>query len=373
MADAKEWIFVTDSLEMGGSQRAFVEILADLHKRFPTINKTAVLLYNRGPLCDELPKGIQVVDLGNTSNIFLRNLRRVWILIGLFRQKQPETVVSFLNYVNLLVLFCAYFAPRPRYMVVEQCAISVDHDTGRMSPISWPIRLVLRALYRKAWRVIAISHGLSDELTSLLRLDARRVAVIHNPVPFGRIERSAHEKKNDRFSFVFLGRLVPQKNVALLLEAFAALSKKEHGIRLDIVGDGPLMTELREKSKRLGVDEKITWHGLIKEPWTVVARCHCLILPTNFEGFANVLVEGLALGLPVISTDCPYGPRDILSGHDKAGQLVSVGNARELEEAMRKAVENREMDRRWDDERRAYAKKFSSEVIGKAYADLLTA
>jgi glycosyltransferase involved in cell wall biosynthesis len=370
----REWVFVNGGFGMGGAERAFIEIIRHLDQHVSDIHLTCASYTAEGPLRAELPGHVDLRILNSAPSIVLRNIRRVSSLVSLLREKRPEIVVSFINYVNVLTLFCSWFAPNSRFVAVEQCTLSINDLTGEVKPMPFWRRLFLKWLYRRAWRVITISTGIKQEMVSVLDIDPDRIVVIHNPIPYERIRQDSGDIRETDFSFAFLGRLVPQKNIELLLKAFAGLKRMlpEAQFRLHVIGEGRLRAELQQKSIDLGVADRITWHGLLPEPWKALSRCHCLVLSSNFEGFANVLAEALALGLPVISTDCPYGPRDIIGEHPEAGLLVKPQNAQAFSEAMASIYANRDEINQHTGERTTYAQRFASQRISGQYAALLT-
>ncbi len=197
-----------------------------------------------------------------------------------------------------------------------------------------------RWAHRHADACIAVSAGVAEDVARLAGIGRDRIAVIHNPVELPAAsddgEGATVWGTDGARRVLTAGRLVPQKNHALLLEAFARLLDSVEA-RLVILGEGPLRAALERRAAELGIAHAVSLPGFLLHPWPVYAAADLFVLSSDFEGFGNVLVEALACGLPVVSTDCPSGPREILD--DGAfGTLVPCGDAAALAEAMRRAL-----------------------------------
>jgi glycosyltransferase involved in cell wall biosynthesis len=171
-----------------------------------------------------------------------------------------------------------------------------------------------------------------------------KIDVIPNPV-VGRdlTELAAAEVEHPFFNseipvFVGVGRLVAEKDFATLLQAFSHLRKKR-AARLALIGDGPLRAALEGAATELGVPEDVAFLGFRTNPYPFMKRAAALVLPSRSEGFGNVLVEALALGTPVVSTDCPHGPAEILD-HGRFGVLVPVGDPETMASAMEQILDH---------------------------------
>jgi glycosyltransferase involved in cell wall biosynthesis len=160
-----------------------------------------------------------------------------------------------------------------------------------------------------------------------------------------------------------VGTLKDQKNHKVLLDAFAKLPNRS--ARLIIVGEGPLRGELKRHASQLGIADRLIMPGSV-DPWPYYASANLFVLSSDYEGFGNVIVEAMYAGLPVVSTDCPSGPAEILGG-GKYGRLVPVGDAGRLSEAIEQAL----TDAPDPDANRARAKELSGESAVRAYRDLL--
>ena len=174
-------------------------------------------------------------------------------------------------------------------------------------------RLLVKATYPKARRIIAVSRGVADNLGASFGVRSERMAVIANPVDLDAIRAQAGGGAPipiDGPYAVTMGRLVPNKNFAMLIEAFARA-----GIagKLLILGDGPERDALTRKVEALGLAGRVVMPGFSDNPFPTLARADFYVSPSNAEGFPNSLLEAMSVGLPVVSTNCPSGPAEVLA------------------------------------------------------------
>jgi glycosyltransferase involved in cell wall biosynthesis len=364
-------LFLGDDLGGGGAERAMVDIIRWFRRTRPETPLRLLLLKRRGVFLDAIPADVPIEELGGRGPYPIRNATRVIVLARRLRRYPGAMLVSFMHHMNHLAFLAARMAPAVRVVGVEQCAVGVSHATGRLRRVGAAERIFFSWLSRRAARLIVTSTGIREELAgSIDEALSERCVVIPNPVDLPPLTVVSDPA---RFVFLFSGRLVEQKNPRLLLEAFAETRKRlvDGAIALRIVGDGPLRAELERLAATLGIASAVEWRGFLKTPWSAMAGCDALILPSNFEGFGNVLVEALGLGLPVVTTDCPHGPRDIVAPDPRLGLLTPVGDLEALVAAMMRMVKERKQWRESGDFRREYARRFSIETIGPLYERVL--
>jgi glycosyltransferase involved in cell wall biosynthesis len=247
------------------------------------------------------------------------------------RQNRIDAAISFLVRANLVRVLSGSFGNRLRKVISER-VVSVTY-AGR-SPAAIVMRTLVRLLYPSADAAVAISKGVKDSLVTI-GVDAGRVRVIYNPQDIAGIRRAAAAagpRDADRFDIITLARLTPQKDIPTLLRAFRDVLDAEPRARLIVLGEGPDAAALRDLARELGVEHATEWRGWIP-PYAVLARSDVFVLSSRYEGFANVIVEAMACGVPVVSTDCPSGPSEILAGGEY-GLLVPVGDSRALATAV---------------------------------------
>jgi len=320
----------------GGAERAFVTLargLADLGHRVDLVAANAT-----GPLRDEISPLVRVVDLAAP-----RLVAALPGLVRYLRTERPERLYSALEGAGILALLARRLAGRPAGRRAVQVVPSIRNTlSDEARGASWKRKLMLRLarwLYPSADAVLAVSQGVATDASRVLHLPTAAIAVVRNPTLTPEF-RSAAEAPVDHLWFnpksvpviMGCGRLVPQKDFATLIEAFA-LVRAQRPCRLVILGEGPLRPDLVRLADERGVGTDVALPGFDANPYRFMARSDVFVLSSLFEGSPNVIVQALASGSPVVSTDCPSGPNEILSGVPR-GRLVPVRDATRMATAI---------------------------------------
>jgi len=192
---------------------------------------------------------------------------------------------------------------------------------------------------------VAVSKGVAERLRTIPGIDFDRVHVIYNPAWFPEIESRALEpprhpwfEEHNVPIILSVGRLVPQKDYPTLIRAFELLRRRRKA-RLLILGEDRLRPDLERMITKLHLNDCIQMPGFVANPWSYMACASVFVLSSAHEGFGNVLVEAMACGTPVVSTDCPSGPAEILD-FGRYGPLVPVGDAVALAEGIEAMIDN---------------------------------
>lgn len=329
MPRADRILLVLPSLERGGGER----VLLQLARSFLAAGREVHLavLLGGGPLRGEVPDTAvlhELIPAGHAKGFAL-----AWQafpkLVSLMRATRPDAVLSTMTGTNLLtVLACKRSHVRSRLVLREASSLINARGFIKQKAMHW--------LYRRADMVIAVSRGVAGDLRSL-GIPDDQIRVIHNPVDRDRLHHLAGVGPVlpglDGAPYVIaLGRLTEAKDYPTLLRAYAA-SKLHHSHRLVIVGEGEERDKLERLVFELGITERVLLAGALDNPFRVLAGAALLILSSRWEGYPNVLLEALALNVPVLATDCQHGPRELLDvgGY---GRLVPVGDAVALACAM---------------------------------------
>jgi glycosyltransferase involved in cell wall biosynthesis len=238
--------------------------------------------------------------------------------------------------VNLLALWARRLARTDtRVVVSEHVPPSVNVGTH---PLKRGLPALIRRFYPAADAVVAVATALADDLARVGRLPRARVEVIHNPVVTeALLERSRRRPDHPWFAndvpvVLGIGRLVAQKDFATLIDAFAAV-RRARPARLLILGEGPDRAALEAKVAALGLTDDVAMPGFVPDPPAYLAHADVFALSSVYEGLPVVLIEALACGCPVVSTDCPTGTDEVLEG-GRHGRLVPVGDAPALADAI---------------------------------------
>jgi exopolysaccharide biosynthesis WecB/TagA/CpsF family protein len=324
--------FYFHDLSGGGVERMRLSLAAALLRR--GVRVTLILHRAAGDLGGLVPPGAAVVELGGRRT--LADLPR---LIGAVRRLRPDVLFSSLDHNNVVAML-AWAIARPRTSLVICQHNALSEEAGPRQALRYRlVPFLYRWLNRRADRVLAVSSGVAAELAAMAGIAPSRLVVVHNPVVDARFEArgpspAPHPWLADPAwrTFVFAGRLVPQKDPETALRALACLAAGAR-TRLLVLGQGPLEPGLRRLAAALGVADRVAFAGFVPDPLPWIEHAAGLVLSSRHEGFGNVIVEALALGTPVIATDCPHGPGEILEGGIH-GVLVAPGDAAAIAGAM---------------------------------------
>jgi len=320
------------SLAGGGAERVMLNLAGGLARRGLPVD--LVLAGANGSFSDQVPAGVRVVDLGTR-----RVLRSIPGLIQYLRRRRPSVLLTAMDHANLVGLWSARLAGVPVRVIPS---VHVAYSPTFLATLDWRGRLLLRLAwraYRNAAVVVAVSQGVADHLLRIVGLAVDRVVVIHNPIVFPALASRAALPVDEAWYgtgqppvILGIGRLEPQKDFATLIRAAAAL-RRERPVRLRILGEGPLRGDLEALVREQGLEGEAQLAGFCDNPFAQMRQAGVVVLSSIFEGFGNVLVEAMACGTPVVSTDCPSGPAEILGG-GRFGRLVGVGDVPALAAAI---------------------------------------
>jgi glycosyltransferase involved in cell wall biosynthesis len=350
-------------LRGGGAERVVLKLAKQMVQSGRQVD--LVLVRARGEYVDQIPPGVRLVDL-DKSNVF----KAVPALVRYLRQERPRALLSNLTHVNVAALIARQVAGvRTRVVVTEHNQIS----RKAAAPVGLRGRLVYRAvpwLYALADDVVAVSRGAAADIARFARLDAERVTCIYNPVyDEALIEASTRPvdhpwlRPDEPPVVLAAGRLHPQKGFDILLRAFAVV-RTATPCRLIIMGEGDERTRLEDLAQALGVNDDVSLVGFVQNPYAMMSRAATFVVSSRWEGFSVVLLEALACGVPVVSTNCASGPSEILDG-GRYGALVPVEDEAALADGILRALG----ERRPDGVDRA--KAFNVETAAQAYLKLL--
>lgn len=324
-----------------------------------------------GPYRDLVPTGSHLVDLGAD-----RVLASLPGLIRYLRRRPPEVLLSAMDHANLVALWARALARVPtRVCVSVRSTLSQEAAHAPSVAGRWLPRLA-RLFYPQAEAVVAVSQGVADDLTRLIGVGRARILVVPNPVVTPELATLAAEPADHPWFqagaapdappvILAVGRLMPQKDFPTLLRAFAVLAERRD-LRLLILGEGPERGRLESLAGELGVAERVALPGFQVNPFAYMRRARLLALSSAWEGLPGVLIQAMACGTPVVSTDCPSGPREILVD-GRLGPLVPVGDPQALADAIARTLE-----RPPDPERlRARAADYGIESVTRRYLEVL--
>jgi len=359
-----EVAFFMSNLQGGGAERVMVNLAKSLSEH--TLKVDFVLAKAEGLYLSDLPSSINVVDLQCK-----RTRYAISPLSSYLRQRAPRVLISGLHQANLVAVIAKKRSSSNLRLVVtihSQMSEEMIHTPGLTGKF---IPLLVRVFYPKADKIICVSNGVAQELINKYHLPKSKIQVIYNPVVTQDMFKKAEEPLDHPWFqpgqppvILGVGRLTAAKDFETLIKAFALVRNKTE-TRLMILGKGPERAKLEQFVKQLGLENDVCMPGFVDNPYKYMKHSSVFVLSSKWEGLPTVLIEALALGLPVVSTDCPSGPAEIL-GNGKWGRLVPVGNPKALADAILAAIN----DERGKGVERA--QEFSLDKMVDQYVALIT-
>jgi glycosyltransferase involved in cell wall biosynthesis len=361
--------FFLHSLNGGGSQRAtlglghaFAELGFDVH----------FLIWKlEGPLVSQIPSAARTVVLGGNR---LRHV--IPPLVRLLRSEKFDVLVTGLTAINVAAVFCKYlaFSWHTRLVIMEQINFVIEQRPTQTA-LSRVARWLQPVAYPLADHVVTVSEGLRSLVLEHTLCSPRHVTTIPYGFALNDIARQAEQPVNhewflpeERPVIVTAARLEQQqKDFETLLHAFALLNTRRRA-HLLLLGDGKERAAITRLIAELGIDDRVEILGFRQNPFAYIAKADLFVLSSRYEGFGRVIVEALACGTPVVSTDCVSGPAEILDG-GCYGWLVPVGDVDEMAAAMGKALDAPRDPMRL----KMRAAEYSTEKMTNAFLELFRA
>lgn len=363
--DKFKLLFVINSLEGGGAEKVLVRILNQINNEIFLCD--VALLRKKGIYINELKDNVNIYDLGVRSEKIGKYIPvATKNLIDL--EKKYDLVISFMWESNIINLIASLFSPKKRIISEHTNLIEYINITFPNLKRYFAV-LMTKLFYRRANLIITPSHGVKNQLVSFCKIKDKNIKVIHNPFDLDGIKALSEEKIDIKYPYIlFVGRLHKQKNIPLLLEAFKDLG--EENLKLLIIGEGQEKEKLINLTNELDISERVVFMNFQKNPYKYMKKAICLVLPSYYEAFPNILVEAMASGCPVISTNCPFGPSEIIE-NEKNGILVSVDDIKGLTEALTRIISDENLRNRMIKNGYKIAEKCDIRKIIKQYEEAI--
>jgi len=327
----------------GGAERVLINLAVGFARRgFPV---DFVVAQCEGSLAAQFPDSLRLVELNPMHLKAGRSAVSLPALVRYIRRERPVALLSGL-YANIIAIWARGIAGIPlRLVVSEHNTFSLNHRRmphGYRQLMPW----LVRRNYPKADEIVAVSEGVANDLACSVRISRESIQVIPNPVITPELKAKVKEEIDHPWFqpgeppvIISVGRLTAQKDFALLIRAFAR-ARQTCPARLVILGEGEDRTALTGLIRQLGLEKDVSLAGFVANPYPFMVHSSAFVLSSRWEGLPTVLIEALYCGLPVVATDCPSGPYEILQG-GKYGKLVPVGSEENLSEAIRDLLQGR--------------------------------
>lgn len=305
--------FFLPSMSGGGAERVALTVIEQFLSEGHDVD--LLLLQRTGELLASLPPSLRIVDLDAP-----RIRDAIIPLIRYMRREKPIAVQASMWPLTVVAILARMVSRVRTRIVVSDHGILSEHYGG-----SNIVKATLRAFYRFADARIVVSQGLARDAATLSGLDAEKFVVIYNPIPFpdnfDDLAPMSDAWGNAEIRLLNVGSLKAEKDQLLLVDAFAHFVERHPNAALVIIGEGELRERIAALAKAKGIQDRVKLIGYIDDPWPYYAAATMFVLTSQQEGLGNVLIEALYAGLPIVSTNCPAGPREILQDGEY-GMLV---------------------------------------------------
>lgn len=327
--------FFPGMLKAGGVGRVVVNFTKELTDRGLRID--LFLTRKTGVYVSDIPSGVKVYEGGGSAAASLLPFARY------LRRERPDALYAARPYLNVTALLARKIARVDTQVIASEHAHFVP-GRGlrrlRQAVVTWALRL----LYPEADQLVAVSRGVAREMSRRSRIPEDRIRVLHNPVMSDALVERAQDppdhpwfRGNERV-VIGVGRLVGVKDFGTLIEAFARVGRRRD-VKLVILGEGEERRELEALMRRLQLEGVVGLPGHVDHPIAYMARASVVVLSSLREGFSNVLVEAMAVGTPVVATNVPGGPAEILD-EGRFGPLVPPGDRDALAAAITRMLDD---------------------------------
>ena len=369
-------LFVFNDFNGGGIER----VLESLSKEFSKMKKYEIylaLFHN----IQNVPFYGEIIDIKapTTKNYFLlliNLVKRVRRLNKIVKEKEIDVIISCWLIPNLIALLS-----KKIYRFKTPLILSYHGNLEKASKYMGISGLITKRynikLHDVADKILCVSKGIENELANN-GFNKDKLTTIYNPVSINDINSMSEQKINSEHEFIFdknfkiiiaIGRLIEIKNIPLLIESYMEVNKKIKS-RLIIVGDGPERSKLEKLIIDYNQQKNIYLLGWQNNPFNYLKRSDLFVLSSNSEGFPVIIIEALACNIPVISTDCPFGPNEIIQNNIN-GILVPVNDKFELSKAMSKVLSDKSYAKKLSSQGKQRIIDFSSDKIALQYAQLI--
>ena len=374
-------LFYLYGMDGGGAERHVLYLLQRLDRaRF---SPRLFLKTADGPYLKDIPKDVPVERLYRSfaeerrAYTYLKDVRLIGVFARYLNRRPPDLVYCRMYSSATVAGLAIRCSGKNIPMIASEGiypSVGIVPDLGRFPSLRLPI--VKKVQRDISSLIVCPAAAMAEDGVSFYGCPREKIRIIPNGVDLDLLARRKSEAPSHPWAqeekplIVAMGRLCHQKGFDVLLDAFSLVARDVPGARLLVLGKGEDRAALSDKAKAMSIADRVDFPGWLQNPHAVVARATAFVLSSRYEGFPNALLEAMALGVPVVSTDCPSGPREILEGG--AGFLVPVEDsaamARALGDLLADTDLRTEVTRRG---RERIADRYSLEGMVSAYESLV--
>lgn len=350
------------SFRGGGAEKMMVKIANELHQRNHELR--LILVEANGPFKSLVETGIQTAEIGGSNILQIQYNLWEWL-----QKQDTDVLLSTMEVPNIVSIIAAKFLNSIPVVLRSANINSMKERQGKYRLLP----MLKSVSYPYADDIITISDGVACDLAQIKRVNkSSMMTTIYNPAYDSDIQAKAEEPvsiewmtNDEKNVAIGVGSMKRQKDFMTLIRAVQRVNQEDE-LYLVILGDGELQDELKSLAENLGISDRVSFPGFVDNPYAYMAKSDVFILSSAWEGFGNVIVEAMACGTPIVSTDCPGAPSEILN-NGEYGPLVPVGD----DEAMAKAIKTVLTEPIESSVLQSRAKDFAIEPIVDQYEDVL--
>lgn len=359
----KKIMFVLPSLEGGGAERVITNIIRHLDNRLYDI--FLILFEMKGPYLSSIPSYVNLYDLKKKRKGFFSVVKVVFSLITIFRKIRPNAIISFINMTNVITIISTHLSFIKCKLII---GIRIYFHAGLIDKFNKLNLFLYKRLFKYANVSIVNSVELGKHSEQFFHINHDKIKVIYNPIDFENINKLKNEHLDSLCPGQYIlavGRLSNEKGFFYLLKAFFLIKDETHE-KLVILGKGPDEEILKGMASDFGIKERVLFLGFQSNPYKFMRNAKIFVLSSLYEGFPNVLLEAMACGAPVISTNCPSGPGEIIENY-KNGILVPPADEKALAVAILNLVKDENLRKKFSLEGSKRVEDFSIEKLMPQY------
>ena len=320
-------MFNISSLAKGGAER----VVANLSNAFIEENDVEILVNTKKDIAYELQPKIKVLELDKKrdNNVILRNIKRLILTQKYIKEIKPDIIISFLPMPSYRVLMLRNINKIP--------IIISDRNDPKEEYKTFINKILMKTLYKRADGFVFQTKQQKEYFSKEIQ---NKSCIIPNPIKDEFLHDDEQIEKEK--TIICVGRLVEQKNHEILIDAFKEIYSEYPEYQLKIFGEGILREKLQKKINSIELQDAISLCGVSNDIKHELLKSEIFVLPSNYEGMPNALLEAMAVGLPCISTDCPCGgPKELIQNNEN-GLLIAVNNKKELVKSLKTLLDNKE-------------------------------